>query len=380
MKRLLISLLIFTLLTIALPMLAQDSGIITLNDATPAVDVVVTLSPDTTGTISLNMDSVIVTLKDSTNTTVFRAADARLHALELNIAPNTGTHTLTVERLPGFSEAYVSINSLAELSIPGSAALVQTDFLTFNQEVSLPLDAANPGDNIAVNIPGNTTGMISATFPGANATTQLIDSQGIIVVESYNGHVDGINAVLDSGEYDFTVLANNLADRVVIGVRAVPASESAYIPLELPASNTVVSGSGIDCTASVMVSSANLRSGPGTGYSVIDYGYRDEIFSVGGINPQNNWVVIGTDSGSAWLSDSVSQLNGDCDSLTVFDIPLRDAQPAPVIIITPEPQVIVQAAPSSGSSANQSSSSQSHDDDDDDHDDDHGGDDEHDDD
>jgi hypothetical protein len=364
---------------IALPALAQDnSDIITLNDATPAVDVVLTLPPDTTGTIALNMNLAAVTLKDSANVIVFSAADARLHALELNIAPNTGQHTLTVERLPGFSEAYVSIISLPELPLPGSAALVQTDLLTFNQEVSLPLDVTNPGNGIVVNIPANVTGMISATFPGANATTQLVDSQGVIVAQSYNGHVDGMNAVLDGGEYDFTVLANNLADRVIMGVRAVPADASVYTPIEVPANNTVVSGSGTDCTASVIVSSVNLRSGPGTGYSIIDYGYRDEVFPVGGVNPQNNWVVIGTEFGSAWLSDSVARLSGTCDSLTVFDIPLRDAQPAPVIIITPEPQVIVQSVPSSGSSANQSSGSQSRGDDDDDHEDDH--DDDHDDD
>lgn len=376
MKRLLMFLLILASFLAALPALAQESEIITLNDATPAVDVVVTLPPDTTGTIALRLNSAAVTLTDAANMMVFRAADARLHALDLNIAPNTGTHTLTIERLPGVSEAYVSIGSLPELSAPGIAALVQTDHLTFHQEVSLPLDATRPGSSVAINIPGSDAGMISATFPGANAATQLIDSQGVVIAESYNGHVDAINAVLDSGEYDFTALANNLTNNVIVGVRAVPIDSSVYAPLEVPASNTTVSGSGTVCTASVTVSSANLRSGPGTGYSVIDYGYREETFPVGGINPQKNWVVIGTDSGSAWLSNSVAHLNGACDNLAVFDIPLRDAQPAPIIIVTPQPQVIVQSVPSS--SASQSSSSQSRHDDD--HDDDHGGEREHDDD
>ena len=370
MKRNLMFSLVLTLLAIALPALAQDSDIITLNDAMPAIDVVISLPPDTTGTIALNISQAAVTLTDETNTTVFSAADARLHALELNIAPNTGSHTLTVERLPGALESYVSVVSLPELPIPGSAALVQTNQLNFNQEVSRPLDVASPGDSVAVNIPENISGLISATFPGANATTQLVDSQGIVVVASYNGHVDGMNVVLDGGEYDFTLLANNLADSIVMGIRAIPLEESGYSLLEAPVMDTLVSNSGPACTASVIVSSVNLRSGPGTGYSVTDYGYRDEIFPVGGTNPENNWIVIATDSGSAWVSDSVARLNGECNGLTVFNIPLRDAQPAPVIITTPEPAVIVQSVPS-GSSSSQSAGSSSHGDDheDDEHDD-----------
>lgn len=368
MKHLLITPVIFALLAIAPSVLAQQSDVITLNDATPAINVVITLPPDTTGAISLNIHSTAVTLTDSQNNTVFQAADGRLHALEFNIAPNTGPHTLTIERLPGMAEALVSIVSLPELTVPGSAELVQTRQLNFNQEVALSLDAANPGDSVTVSIPDQTTGLISATFPGANATAQLVDSSGAVVAASYNGHIDGLNMVLDSGDYHFTVLANNLSNPVVTGVRAIPAEASGYVVLDAPVQDTADAGSGDVCTASVVVNSVNLRSGPGTGYSVIDYGYRGEVFNVGGINPENNWVVIATNSGSAWLSDSVARLSGNCDNLTVFNLPLRDARPAEVIVVTPEPQVIVQAA-SSGSAFSQPSGSRSHDDDD--HDDDH---------
>lgn len=362
MKRILIATLALALLIVALPAFAQDSNLITLNDATPAIDAVITLPPDTTGTIALNLSLAAVTLTDETNTTVFSAADGRLHALELNIAPNTGAHTLTVERLPGAAEAYVSVVSLPELPIPGSAILVPTNQVSFNQEASLPLNVTSPGNTVAVNIPGDIAGLVSATFPGAHATTQLVDAQGTVVAASYNGHVDGMNLVLDGGQYDFTVLASNLSDIVVMGVRAIPLAESGYNLLAAPAPMTTVANVGTACTASVTLSSVNLRSGPGTGYSVIDYGYRDQTFSVGGINPENNWVVIGTDSGSAWISESVARLDGQCAGLPVFNIPLRDAQPAPVIITTPAPAVIVQSAPPSVSSS-QPSNSSSHDDD-----------------
>ena len=72
-------------------------------------------------------------------------------------------------------------------------------------------------------------------------------------------------------------------------------------------------------------SSVNLRSGPGTGYSVLGYGYLNENYVVGGRNPENNWIVVGTDSGSAWMALTGVNLQGACDALTVFNIPLRDA-------------------------------------------------------
>ena len=103
MKRLtLFALLLFALsLSAALPALAQaDANLITLNDASPAIDVVITLPADSTGTVALEFSGAAVRLTDATNAVVFSAADARLHALELNIAPNNGSHTLTVERLP----------------------------------------------------------------------------------------------------------------------------------------------------------------------------------------------------------------------------------------------------------------------------------------
>jgi uncharacterized protein YraI len=356
MKRLLLSLILLFIST--MPVLAQDNEVITLDDATPAVDVVISLPPDTNGTIGLNFDAASIKLADADHTTVFSAADPRLHALELNIAPNTGPHTLIVERLAGAPEAHVSILSLPELPIPGAPLLVQGVQLTLNQEVSLPLDAAHPGDSVEVHIPSDTTGLISTSFPGASATTQLVDAQGVVIIESYSGHVDGMNVVIDGGDYDFTVLASNLVNRITTGVRAVPADQNGFIPLQVPVSAAPAQSLEAVCVASIAVNSVNLRSGPGTGYSVIDYGYRDENYFVGGVNPQNNWVVVGLDSGSAWLSESVVRLNGGCGQLPIFDVPLRDAQPAPIIVVTPEPQIIIQSS-SSGSS----SSSSSHDDD-----------------
>lgn len=332
MKRFLIPLL-FLLLFGALPTLAQDNtNLIILNDATPAIDVVITLPPDTTGTVSLTIAQAGITLTDSANAVVFHAADARLHAVDLNIAPNSGPHTLTVERLPGISESYVSVASLPELNSNGTVEHIAGIAVTLNQEITLSLDANTPGGTANVSIPDGTIGVMTATFPGSNATTQLVDAQGVVVAQSAGGHIDGLNLVLDAGNYEFTVLGNGLTSTVVAGVRVVSAEEAGVAVLEAPANPT-----GAACTAVVARSSVNLRSGPGTGYSVLGYGYFNENYVVGGRNPENNWIVVGTDSGSAWMALTGVNLQGGCDALTVFNIPLRDAETAPIIITTPSP-------------------------------------------
>ena len=349
MKRYALVLLIVLLLSgAAFPALAQNNAdLITLNDATPAIDVVITLPPDTTGTISLDMAQAAATLTDAANAVVFHAADERLHGLQLNIAPNSGSHTLTVERLPGMTEAYVRVTSLPEMTMNGSVHLVDGNTLSLNQEVDLSLNADNPGGTVAVNVPVDTQGAITANFPGADATSQLVDSSGIVLAQSNGGHVDGAIFVLNSGSYDFTVLGNGLTSSVVAGIRAVSAVDGGFNIVQAPAAaETVVDNT---CTATVSASSVNLRSGPGTGYTVIDYGYRGDSFAVGGQNPENNWIVVGTDSGSAWVSKGVAQMQGVCDALTVFNIPLRDAAPAQIII----------SSPGSGSSATNNSGSSS---------------------
>ncbi|MGQ9904932.1 MAG: hypothetical protein ACUVRU_11575 [Anaerolineae bacterium] len=172
MKRLIFFVSILAWLLAAVPVLAQqdNANLITLNDATPAIDVVITLPPDSSGAVALDFALAAVTLKDANNTVVFSAADERLHGLELNIAPNSGAHTLTVERLPGAPVAYVDVVALPEMTMRGDAALVDDARLTLNQETALRLDANRPGGVVAVTIPDQTIGVITATFPGASAT------------------------------------------------------------------------------------------------------------------------------------------------------------------------------------------------------------------
>lgn len=345
MKRIAIMIVLALALVAAVPAFAQNSGdIITLNDATPAIDVVISLPADTTGTVALDVSMALVTLLDANGSSVFSAGDARIHALELNIAPNSGSHTLRVERMPGAAEAHVRIASLPEMTLNGTAQLITGLVVGMEQEVSLPLSTDHPGDTVSVNIPAETMGVLTATFPGAAGTSQLIDGSGLMLAQSVGGHVDGLNVMLDGGDYLFTLLGTNLVEPVVAGVRTVSADSAGFALMLTPESATTVTTADTTnattstvsvCNAVITSSSVNLRSGPGTGYSVLDYGYRNQTMVAGGRNIEDNWVLVGMDTGSAWVASMGVQLQGECGALAVYDIPLRDAQPAPLVITVP---------------------------------------------
>lgn len=336
MKRitLFVLLLLALCLSAVLPALAQsDPNLITLNDASPAIDVVITLPADTTGTVGLEFNGAAVRLTDATGAVVFSAADARLHALELNIAPNSGSHTLTVERLPGIVEAVVRVSSLPELTQYGSAELISGLSIVSNQEVSLPLTPDHPGDTVNVTVAGGSAGMMTATSPGAGATMQLVDVSGALVVDSVGGQVDGMSLLVDPGTYQFTLVSTGLSAEAAAGVRLVSADAVGIVALAAPSTPQAVVAENDTCTAVVAVSSTNLRSGPGTGYTIVGYGYRNQTFEVGGRNAEDNWMLVALGSGaSAWVARSTVQTQGGCTTLTTFNIPLRDAQPAPLVI------------------------------------------------
>ena len=49
----------------------------------------------------LDVSMASMSLTDASGSIVFSSADPRVHHLELSITPNSGTHTLTIKRLPG---------------------------------------------------------------------------------------------------------------------------------------------------------------------------------------------------------------------------------------------------------------------------------------
>ncbi len=356
MKRVLLFALTCALMVMAVPAFAQSQSndVILLDDATPSVTANVSLPKDATGVVSLNLNNASVIVTDSAGKTVFQVADSRVHTIELSIVPNSGAQTIKVERLPGATQAAVTITALPELTSTGTAQFVDTASLTTNQEHALKLDASKPGGTVQLNIPANSTGIVTSTYFGANVTSQLVDKSGAVVATSFGGAIDGLNLVLDSGDYGMTLVGNNLANTITAGVQVMPTAAANFAVLQLPAATeapVVVSAPTAlppetvvnTCNATVAGTSVNLRSGPGTGYNVLGYGYQNETYPVGGTNPEQNWIVIGLPSGSAWVSKGLVNIDGGCDNLSVFNIPLRSAQQA---------QIILQPANNDGSQSN----------------------------
>ena len=187
----------------ALPVLAQDSGgLITLDDNTPSIDVNITMPADTTGTVALDVTQTAINLVNDAGTTMLQAADARVHGLELNIAPNSGSHTLTIKRLPDVVQAAVQVRSLANLTDVGATQTLNSTQLTLDQARVLAADVAQSTTHVS--IPQGQPSVISVSYPGVVGNLQITDALGIILL-SASSDVDGINLVVDPGEYDVTL-------------------------------------------------------------------------------------------------------------------------------------------------------------------------------
>ncbi len=74
------------------------------------------------------------------------------------------------------------------------------------------------------------------------------------------------------------------------------------------------------CRFEVHVSSANLRSGPGTGYDAVGYALEGESYAVAAVDATGAWVQVQTPMGAAWVAASLGELD-DCPALPVSDMP-----------------------------------------------------------
>ncbi len=313
--------------------LAQDTNpVVTLSDSNPSVTAAINLAPNTTGVVAVDLSMAAVTLTDANGGVVFSSVDPRVHHLELSIVPNTGSHTLTIQRLPGAALASAQIGAQATLTLvsPTMTTLVDTQAAR-SQQQSLSLDPTHPAGQVALDIQPDTTGLVTASFPGAGVTSQLTDSSGMLIATSARD-IDGLNMLLDGGQYDLNVQANALTSGVSVPVSTTASNQFNLLSIPQPQTDLVQTSGSTPCTATVATSSVNLRSGPGTGYSVLDAASQGDTLAVGGVNPEQNWVVVGTNGGSAWVERDLAQLDGDCAQLQVFNIPLRSAQTAPIIV------------------------------------------------
>ena len=115
---------VFALLSYAPNAHAQDGGQpVVLNDATPGVDIVVSLPPETTGVVSLEVYDALVTVTDGSGNVVFQTYDPRIHEIELRLTSDGGPYTFSAERMHGVTEAYLAVSSQTEITPLGETLL-----------------------------------------------------------------------------------------------------------------------------------------------------------------------------------------------------------------------------------------------------------------
>ncbi len=294
--------------------------------------------------------------------------------------PDTGTHTLALARLPGVSEAYVSLKPQPSLTERSLASLVPSGALTLDQQQQTLLDAKVPGTTVPINIPLNQLGAITASFPHSPLTAQLSDGSGGAVATLYGGSLDAVSVTMEAGSYTMTLLNNDTSRPAIANLSVARATDDSLAKLTIvsnaaagtpapqlvsdPASasspNNADPAQSGDCVLTVAPKSINLRSGPGTGYSVLGYSYNGDEHLVGGRNSDGSWLVIADDhAGSAWILAQLGAMTGDCNNLQVYDIPYRAAPAQQVVYATPQvitvPSDPIQVASDSGGGGSSSS-------------------------
>jgi hypothetical protein len=114
----------------------------------------------------------------------------------------------------------------------------------------------------------------------------------------------------------------------VLGVSPVAGQEASPAPEgTVPASPSPEAGGGAEqttaCLFTVDESSVYLRSGPGTGYGAVGFGYAGDEYPVLAQHTSDLWLLVQADAGEVWVATSVGTLGGDCTGLPISDTPLR---------------------------------------------------------
>jgi hypothetical protein len=225
----------------------------------------------------------------------------------------------------------VRVRSTPELTNTGVLETVDTAQLTLNQARTIAADGAASSTHLT--IPQGDPGVITVSYPGSTGVLHVTDINGASVLTASND-IDGINLVIEPGQYDVALQPASGQPDAQVGVQVAPANQFTVLPVPTttftaPATPTPQPETvSADCQATIEPLAAYFHSGPGDGYSVLGYGYRDQTYTVAGINPEANWLVVGTNIGGVWVSSDNMRLSGNCTALTVYDMPLLESQPA----------------------------------------------------
>jgi hypothetical protein len=325
MKRHLLPIVTLLLGLTALPA-AQNNDLITLSDSQPSVTAEIALPKNTTGALVLDLSQASVTLTDSQGKVVFQEADARVRGVELSIAPNTDQHTLTVQKLPGAPAASVRIRSLAWLTDTRVNQQTVSDRVGLDQARTLPVTTQPAGVTTRISLPSGTPGVVNLVYTGISGSLQVQDSAGSLVARA-DRDIDGINLVLDPGEYSLTLQAAQIQTGATATLQVAGAAAKGFALLNPPAAPEPVNQQQqpppaqqtADCLATVVPQMARMRVGPGTDYQPIGIAGQGQSFLVTGVNPDASWLQVSTNLGDAWVSRDLMQVSGGCNNVPVYN-------------------------------------------------------------
>lgn len=326
---------------------AQQStnSLITLDDSSPTANVVVTLDNNAPGVVYVEMNGAQATVTDTVSPDTLVIRDKRVSAFSFQLRQGAPTHILRLERLTGVPSAQVYIQAEAALPpIIGASQAVSFLASGATGSTSATMHVA-PAAMVPVTISGSSN-MLSVQFADQPETMQLFDGSGtIILTKDPDNALGGLTINLAPGQYNLSIANSDPSTQsdIHLGLSTPPTSQLALLA---PAATPTI----VPCSAHIVATTVNLRSGPGVGYSILGYGYQNDVMVVGGVNSQGGWLLVQTKVGAAWVSAQTVATNGNCSGLTAFNIPLRGAPVSVTVTAQPNPVVIVPPAGGAGGS------------------------------
>ncbi len=117
-----------------------------------------------------------------------------------------------------------------------------------------------------------------------------------------------------------------------VTVTASPTSTDIPEPTVTPepsATNTEAPAEVLDPFITIVAEIAEMRSGPGNNFEIVEELRRDEEYDVSGITEDGRWFQISANQQLGWVSATSVQLNGERDTVPVLALPDPTDTPSP---------------------------------------------------
>jgi hypothetical protein len=288
---------------------AQDSAlneVLVLSDTNPRIDVQVEIPQGTQGSLRLELIDASVSVANAANELVLTASSSAIREIEILFRVDSPAHTITIQRLPGVVTGYVRVTATPELSVTGLTTSTTPIELTPEQSQALiPLDFSV----VAV-------GMVEIDQVDNPAYVQIFTPDANAILALYSPATERVRVTLTTGSYQLQM--NNVAPYPTLQAQVDTAPLAQTATLMQPVAVTSAPSSAATCVGTVNFERVNQRSGPGTDYTITGDAPQGTVLSVGGWNAARDWLLVGTDYGSAWMYSTYLDLTGDCTNLPVY--------------------------------------------------------------